>query len=631
MTQPAETPAAAASEAEVLQPEELSVGLFGSSHMMLTLRGEMVRARVDEFRGACKAAGAVPDRSARSVMVPLPRVGDLLARLVQLGFEARVRPDAQLALDFEAEHRAARAKVEAARAAEAAGALERRLAPHRDKLFPFQVTGAEWLAPRDRALLCDEPGMGKTRVFLLAVDGGERGASPPGVLVVCPANAKGVWANETALIRPDLRVSAIKGEGNFRWPVPGELLIINYDILPKPVDIDTSPMGKCYLIGDEIHYLKIAKSQRTAKFRAIREKVTNCGGVTWGGTGTPLCDRAQDLWAIAQAFGLSRDAFGSHDEFVDLYGGTRVPCPKCQIPCRACGGTGKDEKLEDCEKCGGRMRFTARKKCGSCHGEGKAEDGSKCGKCGGSGRAACKVCRGRETILGELLTPSPEVRDRFARIALRRTKAEHLPDLPEIRYQAHSVELEEEVSEDITESLPEGWEESLEEALDSADGGTAFEEYSHARAVLAEAKGPAALDFARSYAEQGEPLVVFSAHKAPLGPIARLPNWALIDGSTSADRRTEIARAFQAGELAGIAANIKAGGTSITLTRATNLLFVDKSFTPAENWQARDRIHRIGQTRGVLIHSLICDHALDQRVEEILEKKRKLIEGSLGT
>ncbi len=97
-----------------------------------------------------------------------------------------------------------------------------------------------------------------------------------------------------------------------------------------------------------------------------------------------------------------------------------------------------------------------------------------------------------------------------------------------------------------------------------------------------------------------------------------------------AEERTAIAERFQAGELAGIAANVKAGGTSITLTRAAHTAFVDESWTPAENAQARDRVNRIGQTRGTVCHRLIADHALDIRVSEILAQKIALIEGSLG-
>jgi len=79
-----------------------------------------------------------------------------------------------------------------------------------------------------------------------------------------------------------------------------------------------------------------------------------------------------------------------------------------------------------------------------------------------------------------------------------------------------------------------------------------------------------------------------------------------------------------------VALTIRAGGVAITLTRAAHALFVDRDLTPGTNDQAEDRICRIGQTRGCVIRTLVANHALDQRVSEILCTKRSVIDASVG-
>ncbi len=83
--------------------------------------------------------------------------------------------------------------------------------------------------------------------------------------------------------------------------------------------------------------------------------------------------------------------------------------------------------------------------------------------------------------------------------------------------------------------------------------------------------------------------------------------------------------AFQRGELKGIGCTIKAGGVAITLTRASNEIFVDREPVPALNEQAEDRCFRMGQKRAVLVRILVARHPLDERIMEIIEGKRALV------
>jgi SNF2 family DNA or RNA helicase len=157
----------------------------------------------------------------------------------------------------------------------------------------------------------------------------------------------------------------------------------------------------------------------------------------------------------------------------------------------------------------------------------------------------------------------------------------------------------------------------------------AFELLSAARAALATAKIPALLELVEDLEEQEEPCVIFSAHRAPIDALAEREGWAVITGDTSATKRTEIEEKFQRGELRGIGATIAAGGTAITLTRASRMIFVDRDWTPALNEQAEDRIHRIGSKKPVLYTNLVADHVLDRRIAEVLGRKRALIDASV--
>jgi hypothetical protein len=227
---------------------------------------------------------------------------------------------------------------------------------------------------------------------------------------------------------------------------------------------------------------------------------------------------------------------------------------------------------------------------------------------------------------------SPEIGDRLKRVSLRRRKKEVLPELPVKTYGVIPVDLDAKTSKALDKIVSEAGidlDKVIDEAIATSGKRIAFAGMSHARDVLATAKIPAMLEMVEEFEENAEPLIVFSAHRAPIDILAKRPGWAVITGDTPPAKRTEIENAFQAGELKGVAATIAAGGVAITLTRSSNVLFVDKDWTPALNVQAEDRICRIGQTRGCIIKTLEADHVLDVRVNELLDKKAALIGGTV--
>jgi SNF2 family DNA or RNA helicase len=82
---------------------------------------------------------------------------------------------------------------------------------------------------------------------------------------------------------------------------------------------------------------------------------------------------------------------------------------------------------------------------------------------------------------------------------------------------------------------------------------------------------------------------------------------------------------FQAGTGAGaLVLSLKAGGVGLNLTAASHVVLYDRWWNPAVEDQARDRAWRIGQTRTVISHRLVCPGTVDERVEEVVAGKRHI-------
>lgn len=221
--------------------------------------------------------------------------------------------------------------------------------------------------------------------------------------------------------------------------------------------------------------------------------------------------------------------------------------------------------------------------------------------------------------------PSEEVPEVLNRVMIRHEKEDILSDLPPKRMQYIEVDRLNRKALKVAAN----WKEIRQKIQETADGAS-FEELSEARAALATAKIPAMLDFVKDYEEQGEPLIVASAHRAPIDVLKDRDGWEVITGSTSPEERTRIEKEFQAGGLLGIGLTIKAGGVAITLTRASHMLFVDEEWTPALNEQCRDRIHRIGQNNACLYMVLVANHWLDKHIAQLLIEKNSIIQSSIN-
>lgn len=105
----------------------------------------------------------------------------------------------------------------------------------------------------------------------------------------------------------------------------------------------------------------------------------------------------------------------------------------------------------------------------------------------------------------------------------------------------------------------------------------------------------------------------------------------IVDGDVPQEVRAERIKFFQEGKCKVLIGTISTMGESVNLQNANNAIFLDRSWNPAQNVQAEDRIYRLGQEKPVTITHIIAEDTVDEsRVLPVIENKealRKLILG----
>jgi SNF2 family DNA or RNA helicase len=506
----------------------------------------------------------------------------IVGRLAAAGFTPMLDEASQQAL----EARNATLRVDLGAADTRMDAIDAKLAGRGLSLYGFQRTGVRWLVSRSSALLSDEMGLGKTIQALASLP------EDIGVVVVCPASVKGSWAREIATWRPEFKVTLLEGRDSFRWPAQGEIVITNYEVLPLAAQI--APMGSRY---------KEPKFARQA-----------------------VDARGEKILVEDDALKKARPAFPVR-LILDEAHFAKNSRAKRTIACRA---------LSDL--CEGTLVLTATPLIKSppelysvlqLGGLARESFGSYAVFKQLMGGVDERVARDTVATVWKGVTDPTEVGQRLSRVMMRRLRAEVLPDLPVKTYQEIPVDISAKAAK-LAEKLAEEASTAGINIYEIQDiGELPFEMFSEVRKALAEAKIDALVELVERYEEEGEPLVVFSAHVAPLDALGKREGWAVIHGGTPQRERTAIIEAFQAGQLKGVACGIKSAGVGITLTRAAHMVFVDRAWNPGDNAQAEDRCARIGQTRGVQVMRLVAKHALDKHIAYLIDKKTALVEASV--
>jgi SNF2 family DNA or RNA helicase len=100
-------------------------------------------------------------------------------------------------------------------------------------------------------------------------------------------------------------------------------------------------------------------------------------------------------------------------------------------------------------------------------------------------------------------------------------------------------------------------------------------------------------------------------------------------GRLNAKQRDELLTAFASENGDGptiLVISIRAGGRGLNLPAANHVFHFDRWWNPAVEQQATDRAHRLGQHKPVYVHSLICTGTLEERIDQLLDSKRELVE-----
>lgn len=129
--------------------------------------------------------------------------------------------------------------------------------------------------------------------------------------------------------------------------------------------------------------------------------------------------------------------------------------------------------------------------------------------------------------------------------------------------------------------------------------------------------------------------VVFSQSKSMIRLTAKRLRDAgykvgLFTGDTPDEERAKAVLDFQGGQIDAFCATIAAGGEGITLTRASTVFFLDRSWSPSKNLQAEDRLHRVGQKNAVQVIDIVARDTVDQRVRDANIRKWAGIRAILG-
>lgn len=246
-----------------------------------------------------------------------------------------------------------------------------------------------------------------------------------------------------------------------------------------------------------------------------------------------------------------------------------------------------------------------------------------------------KIC------IGVKIEQLDAMRDELGRIMVYRRSEDEL-DLPDRTEQTLHVDLsvgQRKVYEGLFESgfaeLPDG---QMVKAIDALALLGRLRQIASGLDLVGEVADSTKLDLAVDLIKDSDdPFVVFGWYKASLRALEdRLDKANIecyrVDGDVPQAQRAQYIREFQAGNGRVFMGTLKTLAESVTLHRANQVIFLDRSWNPSDNLQARDRVYRIGQTRPVTITDIVARDTVDElRVTPVVQSKlelRKLVLGA---
>ena len=256
-----------------------------------------------------------------------------------------------------------------------------------------------------------------------------------------------------------------------------------------------------------------------------------------------------------------------------------------------------------------------------------------------------------ETFRDELERPivkdgDEEVSRRLRRMVspfiLRRLKTEVLKDLPEKVEEPHYVRFGEEQVVRMKEMLRDETEESFRKSKIQVlaelmrvrqiccDPALLFEDYSGGSAKL-----DACMDLVRSALEGEHRVLLFSQFTSMLDLLKeRLKQESIrfyeITGATPKNERLRLVSDFNTGDVPVFLISLRAGGTGLNLTGADIVIHYDPWWNAAAQNQATDRAHRIGQQKPVTVYKLLVKDSIEEKIQQLQERKLDLADEIIG-
>lgn len=436
-------------------------------------------------------------------------------------------------------------------------------------LRDYQQKGAAFLASRDRALLGDEMGLGKTAQAIIGFSSLRAPfTSRPSDGRVLIVCPASLRLNWAAEIRMWAPGTASQIATNF-VNMRADVVIVSYNLL-QGLYSKLRPEMWGVVICDEAHYMQTLDSQRTIGIRGGWGKSPIRCLRKWAMTGTPLQNRPINLYPILKW--LECDFAQKEFFFGERY----------------CGG----EKQN---------------------------------------------LRGATNI--------PELNEKLKTIMLRRTKEEVLGELPpkirqviELKMGNAEVAARQEEIEILQDWLGPDW--SFEEVvaqlekpdfnIGSLDKGV----IARLRRTTGLAKIKASVEFIKDALESNDKVVVFAHHRDVIAQLCRhteeFESVLLIGGMPDTEKQFSVDQFQKNPKVRLLFANIETGGTGHTLTASALVIFVEQDWTPGKNHQAEDRVHRLTQTRGVVIQYLVLNGSLDAHIARRNIEKQSVLDEVLA-
>lgn len=458
-----------------------------------------------------------------------------------------------------------------------------RLAPRGLELMHHQ---AEFLASvragHRRFLLADEPGLGKTAQSVLAAS--VANAYP--LLAVVPNVVKMNWAREVERWTPQRSVTVIHGDGE-NVDAFADVVVVNYDVLERHMGW-LSQHGFAGIVVDEAHFIKNLSSQRSKHVLALAESIRaqRPDPLMLALTGTPLINDVDDFRAIWRMLG-----------WID---GDK-PAPALLERLEANGFTPVDPAFyPEARQAVIDLGIVRRRKID----------------------VAADLPAKRVADLPVELDDEAGRSIRAAETELANRLMRRLHSLLEFR-ELRFGELTPEQLDSFIRAVAAA---ELEESKSQSSGDNVFTMVRK----IGQAKAPLAADYAAQLARSVGKVVFFAKHidvmdQAEAAFAARDLKTVSIRGEQSALARQAAIDAFNQDPDVSIAVcSLTAAGVGVNLQAASNVVLAELSWTAAEQTQAIDRVHRIGQEEPVTAWRIIAAQTLDARIAELIDSKQGL-------